>query len=362
MAVSNQGRLKVRHYQPLKNLEIRTIFSEDILMTKLILIALFISLNVHARDWETVYIPEAKCGDGLPYKVFVRPGKKSKLAIEFMGGGACWSLATCWGPKLHTWIHPIPSLPAFSYLTANESPIKDHTFLYFPYCNGDVYAGNHIANYMPLKNTYHEGSKNVMLTFEHLRRINKIEFRKADSLILFGSSAGGIGALLHRSRIDGFFKPNAKKLLIADSVGLHYADDFWGKFTPEQMSDFKHEFSIAGVNVTGKEGMIAPQMRNYCDAATGWKIGFIQTTKDLIMSKMFGGLSEEEHRKAVLGPSGIRKSLTNSKNCSTHISEGIGHMLLIFTSVAEDSLDIESGESAKDYVDRLIKESVSGSL
>lgn len=321
-------------------------------------LVLLLSFSAFARDWESVYIPGAKCGDGIPYKVFVKPGKKSKLAIELMGGGACWSLTTCWGPNFHTWIHPIPELPAFSYLSTDESPIKDHTFIYFPYCNGDVHAGNHDADYLPfVGKTYHHGYRNFVASMEYLSKSQKIQFRAADSLVLWGSSAGALGSLIHKKRIESYLKPGIKKVLIADSPGLHYANDFWKKFTPELIHDFKAAFAGAGVHIDVNQGMIAPLMKDYCREARGWKIGFIQTTRDIIMSKMFGGLSEEEHKKAVLGPSGIRNVLKNSKVCSTHISEGVGHMLLLVTGVAEDHLDLESGESAKDFVDRLIKES-----
>lgn len=323
----------------------------------MIILALLLSFSALARDWETVYIPDAQCGDGIPYKVFVKPGKKSKLAIEFMGGGACWSLSTCWGPNLHTWIHPIPSLPAFSYLTTDESPIADHTFVYFPYCNGDVYAGNHVSSYLPLVNTYHEGKKNVYLALDYLKATNKVEFKKANSIVVYGSSAGAIGSLLHRKKIESFLKPNIKKLLISDSAGLHYGKDFWKKFPDEFVDDFRSAFAPVGVKVDTSTGLIAPQFKNYCKKASDWRIGFIQTTKDVIMSKMFGEISQEDHRKLVLGPKGLEQTLNDSENCFTHISEGVGHMLLILPDVAKDSYDTKSGESAKDFVDRLITES-----
>ncbi|WPU66143.1 pectin acetylesterase-family hydrolase [Peredibacter starrii] len=326
-------------------------------MKQLLLSLLFITTNVFASPWETVTIPNAKCGDGVPFKVFVRKGKRAKLAIELMGGGACWSLATCWGPKFHTWIHPIPELPAYSYLTTEDSPLRDHTFLYFPYCNGDVYAGNHTANYFPgeLKGTHHHGKRNLIKALDYLKANRIIDFPQVKDLVAFGSSAGAIGSLLHADTYLKYMRPE-KKLLIADSPGLHYGPNFWKKFTPELMRDFGETFAKVGIHIDLSSGLVAPQLKNYCNTRSDWKMGFIQTTRDVIMSAMFGDISQEEHKKVVLGREGIRNTLRNTKNCSTHISEGIGHMLLIIPDVAANSIDIESGESAKDYVDRLINE------
>lgn len=324
-------------------------------MKKLIIFCLLLAFNVSAAEWETVPIPYAKCGDGMQYKVFVKKGKKSRLAIELMGGGACWDRSTCWGPMLHTWIHPIPELPAFSYLTTDESPIKDYTFVYFPYCTGDVFAADHTANYLPLKNTYHHGRRNINLTLDYLRSSKIIDFKAVKSLVAYGSSAGAIGTLLHSVTFDSYMTPT-KKLLIADSPGLHYSRGFWNKFTPELIADFRVTFANAGIKVDRRTGLIAPQLKDYCKDNASWKIGFIQTTRDIIMSSMFGEISQERHRELVLSERGIRNVLKYSRNCSTHISEGQGHMLLILPDVAASSYDMDSGESAKDYVDRLIQE------
>lgn len=327
-------------------------------MKHLLVLVLFLAAHAIASPWETITIPNAKCGDGAPYKIFLRKGQKSKLAVELMGGGACWSLATCWGPKLHTWIHPIPELPAYSYLTTEDGPLRDHTFLYFPYCNGDVYSGNHTANYLPgeLKGTHHHGKRNLVKSLDYLKAARIIDFQQVKNLVAYGSSAGAIGSLLHADTYLKYMRPE-RKLLIADSPGLHYGPNFWKKFTPELMQDFGETFAKAGIQIDLSTGLVAPQLKNYCRTRKDWKIGFIQTTRDIIMSTMFGDISQNDHRKVVLGPNGIRNTLKQTSNCTTHISEGIGHMLLIIPDVAANSRDIESGESAKDYVDRLISES-----
>ena len=150
---------------------------------------------------------------------------------------------------------------------------------------------------------------------------------------------------------------SAQKVLIADSVGLHFGKTFWKKFPEEMITDFKSAFSPSGIEVDENDGLVAPQLKRYCRLAKGWKIGFIQKTKDIIMSTIFGNIGQDEHRTLVLGPQGIRNVLKDSTNCETHISEGNGHAILLVPFVARDSLDMISGESAKDFTDRLISES-----
>lgn len=321
-----------------------------------LLFCLITTASAFATDWESIAIPYAKCGDGIQYRVFYRKGDKDKVALELMSGGACWSVTTCWGPNLRTWIHPIPELPAYSYLTSQESPIRDHTFVYFPYCNGDVFAGNHVAGYLPLLKTYHQGARNLKLAISHLEQTNRIKFIKQKQLVLTGSSAGGIGSLVHRRYFDKLVPKDARKFLIADSVGLHYGKNFWNKFTPELLSDFHATFSAAGMEIDEKDGLIAPQLKKYCQYSRGWKIGFVQTTEDIIMSKLFGEISQADHRRLVLGPRGMRETLRNSSVCETHISEGQGHLMLLIKRLADEAIDIESGETAIQFVDRILTE------
>lgn len=345
------ARLKAHH------IVVSCIIREHSSMNMYVLLISFLFLSAAiASEWETVHIPYAKCGDGVQYRVFYKEGAKDKLAIELMSGGACWSAGTCWGPNFRTWIHPIPQFPSYSYLTSQESPIRDHTFVYFPYCNGDVFAGDHEANYLPIFKTYHQGSRNLRLAISHLEQTKKLNFTNQKQFVLTGSSAGGIGSLVHRRFFDKLIPKDSKKFLIADSVGLHYGKNFWKKFSPELLEDFHKTFSDAGLVIDEKDGMIAPQLKKYCQYSRGWKIGFVQTTQDIVMSKLFGDISQAEHRRLVLAPNGMRETLKNSKVCETHISEGQGHLILLVKKFADEAIDIDSGETAIQFVDRILTE------
>ena len=138
----------------------------------------------------------------MQYSVYVEIKKPNKLAIEFMGGGACWSKNTCWGPNFRTVLFPLPKLPAMSVLSSGYeqmSPLSDYSFVYFPYCTGDVFAGDHTAKYEGLLldfPVHHRGYTNVQKTIKYLKE-NKIDFSQVEDFVVYGSSAGAIGSLVH---------------------------------------------------------------------------------------------------------------------------------------------------------------------
>ena len=108
-------------------------------MIKAFLLAIllaFAATSVQARTFKTYTIPGAYCGNGMAYKVWVNTENKDKkkLAVEFMGGGACWSTATCYGPNLRAWVHPLPKIVSkMNVMLKKGSVLEDHSVLYFPY-------------------------------------------------------------------------------------------------------------------------------------------------------------------------------------------------------------------------------------
>ena len=323
------------------------------MMKHLILaILLLFSFNAFAREWFSYNVPFARCADSQRYKVFVSPGKEpKKVAIEFMGGGACWSAETCWGPKLVTWIHPIPKVPAYSYLTTSNSPLKDHTIIYLPYCTGDVWMGNHSADYGNGKLTHHEGENNFSSALFYLKQFHY--FKNIEELVVFGSSAGAIGALVNMERLNEL-APSAKKIMIADSPGLHWNENFWHKFTDLQLFDYARRLKSIGLDLDPNNGLMAPQISNYCERYSDWKIGFIQSTEDIIMANIFGHMTAMEHRLNVLGPQGLKYNLINSNNCSVHTPDGRGHAFLLLKQYSNLQSDMFTKQGLLEYVKELL--------
>lgn len=326
------------------------------MMKKLLLISLCLfQFNTFAREWLKVFIPNAKCGDGTDYFVFVSNKQNKKLLIELMSGGACWSLDTCWGPNLRTWIHPIPKIPNFSVLTNDsieENPFKDFSSVYFPYCTGDIYAGNHVGKYLfGQVPTYHQGKRNIQLSMNFLKEKNYISFENINDLVIFGASAGAIGSLLHADYFNSFTPNTKNRTIISDSPGLHFGREFWDKFTYPLLNDFDVTFKEAGLNLDFKTGIITSELKNVFELKKSWNIGILQGTQDIIMSIVFGNISPSEHEDLVLGPTGIVRVAKPYKNVDTWINKSPMHTFLVLKQSM--NMESESGETALEFAKRI---------
>lgn len=323
-----------------------------------LIISLSTLSSIQARDWAKIPIPNAYCGDGAPYFVFLDRRSDHKWAFEFMEGGACWSTSTCWGPNLRTWIHPIPELPQFSILTTETSPLKDHSMVYFPYCTGDVFSGTHKASYFGGAKVRHVGSTNIQKTIKYLAKIKLLKKKELKDLVLYGASAGAIGSLLHTRTFEKFLGIDSKhvrKRLLSDSPGLHFGHDFWEKFTQEQIDDFSKAFSDVDMNITFDDGLVAPNVREFCDANPQWQVSFLQATLDPIMSVLFGGISPAEHRKKVLSPLGIIAQLDGSENCKVWSIDKPYHALIALPFAADKADGLSRNETARDFIFRFLQ-------
>ena len=164
--------------------------------------------------------------------------------------------------------------------------------------------------------------------------------------MLYGSSAGGIGSLLHSKTFDKIVPLSAKRTIISDSPGLHFGIRFWSKFTKKTLKDFKSAFKKVGLNLSSESGMIAPQMPKVCKNLSHWNIGVLQGARDFIMSTVFGNITARDHRALVYSSSGILSVTEAVNNCSAWAPDSRLHAFLLFP---ENSATEAAGVSALDY-------------
>jgi hypothetical protein len=158
------------------------------------------------RTWTWIPFPDAFCGNGAATGIGVNLASgSSRVVIYLEGGGACWSDLTCFTLMSASYVTTGYSASDFatestdpSYLaqaggffdrTAASNPFKDDSWVYVPYCTGDLHAGNHVATYAS-GTVHHVGFANMSA---YLARLVPT-FAGVQRVILAGSSAGGYGA------------------------------------------------------------------------------------------------------------------------------------------------------------------------
>jgi hypothetical protein len=309
-----------------------------------------------SRKFERLEIPGAQCGDGTPYSVFVSRGSSTQLAFNMMYGGACWDGFTCFATPL-TWIHPFPivleqNLGGLLSSSPSQSPIADFSAVYFPYCTGDVHTGTHLARYGK-QEMHHQGRVNFILALQTLLDRRIVEPENIREFLIFGSSAGALGSLYHLKRLDQIFKSTPKKTLIADAPGLHFGNQFWNKFTPELIDDFRGALQDGGYTLRRGNGNISKIIPTLCRNFPDWNIGVLQGARDVVMSRIFGELSPEKHRELVYGKQGLYQVAREGGNqCSVWVPDTLMHTFLVASESAQ--IRTSDGTSALDFVSRLL--------
>jgi hypothetical protein len=155
------------------------------------------------NKWTWVAFDAAKCRSGSPAGIGVNPSTDSpNLMIYLEGGGACFDAGTCaTNPDSVTMMSP-GTAGVFDRTNA-DNPVKDWSFVYVPYCTGDVHMG---AN----PNGHIDG---VMGTQQFVGRLNMEAFMRrvvptfstAKQVLLTGISAGGFGAASNASFVQRAF-------------------------------------------------------------------------------------------------------------------------------------------------------------
>lgn len=172
--------------------------------------------------WMWVDFPESRCRNGTTTGIGVRYGASDKLAIFFEGGGACFNTATC---LLNDGFSNFGSLQFDAWKLgigvggifdkdADDNPVADWSFIYVPYCTGDVHAGDKTDAGVPgvFGAQQFVGYRNVALYLERLVPT----FAAATQVLVTGQSAGGFGAAFNYDRIVDAW-PEAQVTLLDDS-------------------------------------------------------------------------------------------------------------------------------------------------
>ena len=180
---------------------------------------------LHRFTW--LEVPGNVCGDGSPTGVSVSRGEGDGLLVFLDGGGACWDALTCFGagdlPPLVSSDGPFAAAEADARLrrvpgsvldrTLPGNPFAAYTFVFVPYCTGDVHAGDASQSYLGAPSRFqHRGRANVRRALAALAAA----LPPPADVVLAGASAGGYGALVNYPAVRETW-PDARGNLVDDS-------------------------------------------------------------------------------------------------------------------------------------------------
>lgn len=165
------------------------------------------------------------------FRFWARRGASNNVVVFFDGGGACWDDVTCAVPRLASHgrdsdgLYKAELLASDNPATLNgifdlanaRNPLRDWSFVFVPYCTGDVHSGSNTAHYTDPDDgsayaLQHRGADNFAVILEWMRA----NFANPDALVVTGSSAGAYGAATHYTAIRNAF-PTGRAVMLGDA-------------------------------------------------------------------------------------------------------------------------------------------------
>ncbi|EYU61812.1 hypothetical protein CI00_03370 [Leptospira interrogans serovar Manilae] len=184
----------------------------------------------------------------------------SKLLINFMGGGACWSGYNCFGNNTTTYFNQLEKVPDLfvkfvfqGVMNTNNAsnPFKDYDVVFIPYCTGDLHFGSKDMTYIdPTTGSSvvvkHKGYDNVLSVLKYIQT----EYPQVQNVFVTGQSAGGYGTLLNypivRETISGLNSSAKMNMLIDASNGI-VPNGFFSNLSTQWGADSNLPTWVAGI-------------------------------------------------------------------------------------------------------------------
>lgn len=261
-------------------------------------------------DWLWVDFPDSECADGSATGIGVNLGTTKDLVIYLEGGGACWNAAYCGAAPQAAYLHGFgktdfenvtndtgpnqqSSQPGSAKQpgglldrTTQNNPYKDASFVYIPYCTGDVHSGDIVKTYDGLATPIHHSGRKNLDAF--LKRIVPT-FSDQTRVTLTGSSAGGFGAAINYERFKKAF--GTVRMDLIDDSGPPFPNADIASYADWSAAwDLTTAFPAGCTNCATDVTQLFPYLsKTYPDA----KFALLQYDQDHTIRQFFGTASAD---------------------------------------------------------------------
>lgn len=289
------------------------------------------TLQPSPMAWQYFEIPGTKCNDGTPagFSVNYNPAS-TKIAIYLEGGGACFN-GFC--ESLFSRGPNQPTTGGIFDRTKAENPIKDWTWVYIPYCSGDVYGGE-AETMLAGKTRYFYGYSNHKAFLERI-----VQSFRVDQVLLTGSSAGGFGAAVNYAQTQRAYDTVPVTLL--DDSGPPLSSDV---FPPCLQTLWKTTWGLdktmlkeCGADCSNPETFISDTFAHVRKAFPNMRAGLFSSVGDQTIRTFAGYGWSGGYNMCKDTPSavtaqvyqqGLEKLRTDQAGLGTYYVPGSGHTIL----------------------------------
>ena len=242
--------------------------------------------------WQWVDLEGVHCADGRQSGVGIRAVENSAgLVVYFRGGGACFNLSSCGltEPLAFTGMAAIRENPDGVLDFDNpDGPLYDYDIVYVPYCTGDVHAGSVAQGRVEGVDDPWDfiGHQNLLTVLDRVAPT----FADASRVVVLGTSAGGIGALVNFPSIARGW-PDAEHFLLDDS-GAIFGDDYLAPCLQRTMRDTWGLDQVMPPDcpdcLTDNGGGMAQYYAYLADRYPDAHFGLVASSRDRILRIFFG--------------------------------------------------------------------------
>lgn len=176
-----------------------------------------------AATWAKVTAPsDCMCADGSQYSYWVRKADPAKVVFFLQGGGACFSAETCafdsktYKVQVGDGDDPSTFSSGIFDFAEPRNPLADYSFVFVPYCTGDLHLGTSTRDYSADLTIHHNGSINATTALHDMAA----QFPDATQVLVTGESAGSAPTPLYAGLAHDLL-PNAAITVLADGSGAY---------------------------------------------------------------------------------------------------------------------------------------------
>jgi hypothetical protein len=242
-------------------------------------------------QWSWIDVPGAQCANDSATGMGVNLGTSADVVILMEGGGACFNAFTCASVAHPNGFDSGDLAGAVNQLGGGgildradpSNPLRDATFIFFPYCTGDIFAGSNPDGFGGRNQVGYDNvgfyTDMIVAASEPVRRV-----------VVSGLSAGGFGALYNYDRIARAF--GDRPIFLVDDSGPPLPDMWLTPCLQTQLRTLWNLEETLPPDCTACRGVdgggLANALPYLADRHPNQRLGLITSTTDGVIRTFYG--------------------------------------------------------------------------